>query len=260
MVEGVRLGTIDLALTGNPYFTSFLPQLNVLDLPYLFQDDKQVFAALDGDVGKELMSSMDPSGIHGLAFWEIGFRDITNNVRPIVEPADVKGLKIRTTPNPAHVLAFKTLGANPTPMAFPELYSALQTGTIDGQENPINHILASRFNEVQRYMSLTHHAYTAAPLVINEARWKGLTDDQRSAIETSALEAAAFERKINDDREADSLATMKKEGMQIEEHPDNAAFRAAVVDVTRKAYTDQFGDDLLKRIDALKTSEAATAN
>lgn len=250
MLEGARLGTIDIVTTGNPYFTASLPQLNVLDLPFLFQSDAHAFAVLDGEVGQELMLSMTDAGLQGLAFWELGFRNLTNSVRPISEPADLEGLKIRTTPNPAHVLAFETLGANPTPMPFAEVYSALQTGTIDGQENPVNHIYANKLHEVQEYLSLTAHAYTTSPLVINALRWSSLSPEFQATLSEAALEAATYQREINDEEESTSLEAMKEYGMEVVEDPDRDAFRDAVSDVTRASYIDSFGGDTLDRIDA----------
>ena len=250
MLEGVRLGTIDIVTVGNPFFTASLPQLNLLDLPFLFQSDAHAFAVLDGEVGQSLMASMSDAGLQGLAFWELGFRNLTNNTRPINGPADLADLKIRTTPNPAHVLAFETLGANPTPMPFAEVYSALQTGTIDGQENPVNHIHANKLNEVQQYMSLTAHAYTTSPLVMNAGRWSGLSPEFQTALSEAAIEAASFQRGLNDEEEQTSLDAMKAEGMNVVENPDRDAFRAAVSEVTRAAYIENFGTEMLDKIDA----------
>ena len=249
MLEGARLGTIDVTTVGNPYFTGFLPELNLLDLPFLFQSDAHVFAVLDGEVGRTLMDGMQGSGLQGLAFWELGFRDLTNSVRPIETPADLEGLKLRTTPNPAHVLAFETLGANPTPMPFAEVYSALQTGTIDGQENPINHIHANNLHEVQPHLSLTHHAYTTSPLVMNAARWNALSPEHQAALEEAALEAAAHQRRLNDEEEAGSLQAMKDAGVAVVEEPDVAAFREAVAEPTRASYVEAHGSDLIDQVD-----------
>lgn len=251
MLQGARLGTIDIVLVGNPYFTAFAPQVNLLDLPFLFQSADHAYATMDGEVGQTLMSSINKSNLQGLAFWEVGFRDLTNNTRPVVEPADVEGLKLRTTPNPAHIEAFRILGANPAPMPFAEVYSALQTGTIDGQENPVNHIYTSKLHEVQKHLSLTSHAYTAAPLVMNFGRFSRLTEDQQAAVKTAALEAAAYERELNAEESATSLQAMKDAGVQVVETPNVAAFRAAVAEQTRAAYIDQFGDELLIKVDAL---------
>lgn len=251
MLEGTRLGTIDMTTTGNPYFTASLPALNLLDLPYLFRSDAHAFAVLDGEVGETLMNTMGDAGLQGLAFWELGFRNLTNNVRPVHSPADVKGLKIRTTPNSAHVLAFETLGAAPTPMPFAEVYSALQTGAIDGQENPINHIYANKLHEVQKYMSLTKHAYTTSPLVINNRRWSGLSPEFQAAMKEAALEAAAFQRLLNDEEDKAALEAMRAAGMEIDEVPDNDAFSNSVGEVTRAAYIDQFGPELVDTVSAL---------
>ncbi|MGR3821779.1 MAG: DctP family TRAP transporter solute-binding subunit [Salipiger marinus] len=254
MLEGTRLGTIDMATTGNPYFTASLPALNLLDLPFLFQSDAHAFAVLDGEVGQTLMSSMSEAGLQGIAFWELGFRNLTNNVRAVVTPEDMAGLKIRTTPNPAHVLAFETLGAQPTPMPFGEVYSALQTGAIDGQENPVNHIYANKLHEVQTFMSLTRHAYTTSPLVVNARRWSGLSPEFQTALQEAALEAATFQRQLNDEEDVAALEEMRAAGLQIEENPDTEAFRAAVSDVTRAAYVEQFGAALLDQVDAAATA------
>ena len=151
VMEGVKLGTIDMGMTGNPFFTSFSPELNVFDLPYLFRDFDHVYKVLDGPIGAEMRLHLEKHGFKVLGGLEIGFRNVTNNKRPIKTPDDLKGLKLRTTPNPAHLQAFRLLGADPVPMPFTEVYLALKTGAVDGQENPIAHIYASKFHEVQKY-------------------------------------------------------------------------------------------------------------
>ena len=250
MLEGARLGTVDITTVGNPYSTGFLPELNLLDLPFLFESDAHVFAVLDGEVGRTLMDGMQGAGLQGLAFWEPGFRDLTNSVRPIETPADLEGLKLRTTPNPAHVLAFEMLGADPTPMPFAEVYSALQTGTIDGQENPINHIHANKLHEVQPHLSLTHHAYTTSQSVMNANRWNGLSPEHQAAISEAALEAATYQRRLDDEEEAGSLQAMKDAGVQVVEEPDVEAFREAVAGPTRASYVEAHGSELIDQVDA----------
>ena len=256
-LQGVRLGTIDITVTGNPYFTSFAPQVNVLDLPFLFESPQHAYRVLDGEVGEELMDSINAVGLQGLAFWEIGFRNLTNNERPIHGPADLEGLKLRTTPNPAHIEAFTLLGANPAPMPFAELYSALQTGTVDGQENPTTHIYHSNFHEVQKYLSITEHAYTAAPLVMNQAKFDSLPEDQQEALRVAARISAAYERELNRVLETSSLEAMKAAGVEIDMEPDVDAFREIVAEKTRAMYAEKFGDDLLAKIDALAPSASA---
>ncbi len=177
ILEAVKLGAIDLVMTGNPFFSSFAPEMNVLDLPYLFRDYEHAYKVVDGPIGAELLRAVERNGMKGIGSLEIGFRNVTNSKRPVRVPDDMKGLKIRTTPNPAHLLAFRLLGANPVPMAFTEVYLALKTGTVDGQENPITLIQAMKFYEVQKYLSLTQHAYTVANVVMNAKRYAGLTPD-----------------------------------------------------------------------------------
>ncbi len=249
-LEGVRLGTIDLGMTGNPFFTRFDKKLNVLDLPYLFVDHDHVYRVVDGDIGKQLLADLDKNRMKGLAFWEIGFRHVTNSKRPIREPKDLQGLKIRTTPNPAHVEAFKLLGANPTPMAFTEVYLALETGTVDGQENPIGIIRSQRFNEVQKHLSLTGHAYTVSILAMNLDRFQKLTPAQQQAIVAAARDAAVYQRKLNREIEGKALAEMKEKGLAVVEKVDVPAFQAAVAQKTADTYVKEFGPDLVNAIRA----------
>ncbi len=247
-LEGVRLGTIDIGLAGNPFFTRFDKRLNALDLPYLFADHGHVYRVVDGPIGNKLLAGLEQNRMKGLAFWEIGFRHVTNSKRPIVTPADLQGLKIRTTPNPAHVQAFKLLGANPTPMAFTEVYLALETGTVDGQENPIGIIRSQRFNEVQKYLSLTGHAYTVSILAMNQSRFSSLDASQQQALVSAARDAAAYQRKINREVEGKALAEMKAKGLQVVEKLNLPAFQAVVAKPTADSYVKEFGSELLDAI------------
>lgn len=167
MIAGVRGGTIDIEMSGNPYFTGIEPKLNVLDLPYLFDNMTHVAKVLDGSIGRSLLNDLESKQMKGLAFWEIGFRSLANSRRPVSKAEDIKGLKLRTTPNPAHIKAFQLLGAAPQPMPFSEVYSALETKAIDGHENPPSVMLSTKMHEVQKYLSLTKHAYTALVVVMN---------------------------------------------------------------------------------------------
>lgn len=249
MLRGTRIGTQDMTVVGNPYFTSFAPELNVLDLPFLFRSHEHAYEVFDGPIGRQLLDGLEAYDLKGLALWEIGFRNITNSVRPIEQPEDLDGLKIRTTPNPAHVRAFELLGANPTPMPFPEVYPALQTGTVDGQENPVVLIWKVRLYEVQDHMSLTQHAYTAAPLVMNLGVFNQLSDEHQQVILDAALEAAKYERQLNRELEGEAMQVIKDNGVAVVEDPDRDAFRAVVADETRQMYTDKFGDEIVNAIE-----------
>lgn len=252
ILEGIRLGSIDMGLAGNPFYTRFAPQLNALDLPYLFSGYDHAYAVLDGEIGDRLLESLSRYGLEGLGFWEIGFRNVTNSVRPIETPDDLQGLKIRTTPNPAHVQAFELLGANPTPMAFTEVYLALETGTVDGQENPVGTIYAMRFFEVQNYLSLTRHAYTPSIVSINPGALEGLSPEHRDILRQAVVDAAAHQRDLNRAREGDAMAAMREAGLQVIEDLDIAPFRDIVAEAIRQNYVDEHGDDLLGAIDALQ--------
>lgn len=251
MINAVRGGQLDICLTGNPFFTGLAPKLNVLDLPFLFQDRKQVAAVLDGPVGDALRKELEPSNLKALATWEVGWRNITNNKRAIEKADDIKGLKIRTTPNPAHVRAFQLLGAIPTPMAFTELFSALENGTVDGQENPVTLILNAKFYEVQKNLSLTRHAFTTGPLVMNKPKFDGMPEAQRAALVKAAQECAVLQRKMNEDSESTSLAELKKNGMKAVENPDRESFAKIVSVEVRKEFVDKYGNDYLEQITKL---------
>jgi len=250
LVTGVRSGTIDIGATGNPFLTGISPQLNALDLPYLFDDTEQAHRVLDGPVGRGLLEELGKHQLMGLAFWEIGFRSLTNNRRPINNAEDIKGLKIRTTPNPSHLYAFELLGANPQPMPFGEVFSALESGAVDGQENPPTLLTASKMYEVQKYLSLTRHAYTALPVFMNKRRFDRLDPEQQKILLEEAVEAGRYQRELNAQNEAASIAQLKSQGMQVNEHPDIASFSKVVVEPVRKQFTDKYGDALLKAIDA----------
>ncbi|WP_340109024.1 TRAP transporter substrate-binding protein [Pikeienuella sp. HZG-20] len=252
LLEGVRLGTIDIAQTGNPFYTRFAPKLNVLDLPYIFESYEHAYKVVDGDIGDGLLKELEQNRMKGLAFWEIGFRNITNSKRAIRTPDDLKGLKIRTTPNPAHVQAFEIWGASPTPMAFTEVYLALETGTVDGQENPVNIIRSNRFQEVQSHMSMTGHAYTVSVVSMNLARFKSLTADQQNALVVAAREAAHYQRELNRAQDADGLAEIRAAGVEVLEDIDIAPFRDAVFDTVSQTYIDEHGDEIVKAIGAAR--------
>lgn len=252
ILEGVRLGSIDIGLTGNPFFTQFAPRLNVMDLPYLFRDAEHAHKVMDGPIGEELLKDLERNRMKGIAFWEIGFRHVTNSKLAIKAPDDLKGLKIRTTPNKAHLEAFKIWGANPVPMAFTELYLALQTGTVDAQENPINNIFANRMYEVQKHLSLTGHAYTASIAAMSLVKFNQLPADQQKMVLDAAREAGRFQRDLNARQEGENLAKIKAAGLQVLEKVDAEPFRKAVYEPVAKTYTDQHGREIVDRILAVK--------
>ena len=250
MIAGVRGGTIDIEMSGNPYFTGIEPKLNVLDLPYLFDNMTHVAKVLDGSVGRSLLNELETRQMKGLAFWEIGFRSLANSRRPVNKAEDIKGLKLRTTPNQAHIKAFQLLGAAPQPMPFAEVYSALETKAIDGHENPPSVMLSTKMFEVQKYLSLTKHAYTASIVVMNKARFDSLKPEYQQIILQEATNGAILQRDLNAKGESAALAELRKNGMQIVETSDVVGIKAIVAEETRKMFIEKNGDELLKAIDA----------
>ena len=246
-LNGTRTGAIDIVVVGNPYYTAFAPELNVLDLPFLFEDEAHAYKVMDGEIGRELLDSLESSNLIGLACYEIGFRDLTNNRNPIKTVTDLAGLKLRTTPNPAHISAFRSWGASPTPMPFKEVYFSLKTGVIDGQENPVHHIHANNLQEVQQYLSLTRHAYTCAPMAMNLDRYKSMDTAMRQVLVQAAVEGAQYERQMNEKKNEESLQALENAGMIVEENPDTDGFRNGVEDAWQ-GYIDLFGDRILEGI------------
>lgn len=252
-IGAVRGGSLDICLTGNPFFTGLAPKLNVLDLPFLFESRKHAAVVMDGPIGEGLRKELEGSNLKALATWEIGWRNLTNNRRPVKTAADMRGLKIRTTPNPAHVQAFRLLGAVPTPMAFTELFTALETGTVDGQENPVTLILNAKFFEIQKHLSLTRHAFTTGPVVMNKAKFDAMPADAQKILLQVAVECAGVQRQMNEDTEGSSLAELKKAGMQAVETPDRDSFVKAIGNEVEKEFVGKYGSDVL---DAIKKAAA----
>ena len=252
MIQGVRLGTIDLGMAGNPWLTGFNPVQNVLDIPFIFDDSDHVYRVLDGEVGDAIRESLEGHGLRTLAFWEIGFRNVINSERPVNSIEDLKGLKIRTTGNKAHIKAFELLGANPQPMPFGEVYLALQTHVIDGTEHPVTEVHAMKFNEVTDHLSLTMHAYTALPVFMNLSRWNALSDDARQAMAAAAEEATAFQRDLIAREAAARLDDLKAAGMNVVEDIDRDAMRNAVYDAVKSAYETEFGTEMTSAIESAR--------
>jgi TRAP-type transport system periplasmic protein len=250
LVEGLQLGTVDLVVTSTGPVGGFVPKMFVVDLPFLFESREHAYKVLDGPIGKDLLGALTAKGIKGLAFWENGFRNITNSQRPIEKPEDLKGIKIRTMENKIHLASFRTWGASPTPMAFPEVYTALQQKTIDAQENPIAIIYTAKFFEVQKHLSLTGHFYSPALLLMADKAYNGLPKDIQKIFDDTALECATYERNLLRDTEQKQIDELKAKGMQVIT-PSKKPFQDASESVY-KEFETQFGKDLLDKIRATK--------
>jgi len=246
MIEGLQMGTLDMALVSTAPLAGFSNKFLVFDLPFIFQNREQAYKTLDGPIGTEILDTLKDQGIIGLDYWENGFRNVTNSSHPIVHPQDMKGLKIRTMENKIHMASFETIGADPTPMAFGELFTALQQKTVDAQENPIPIIWTSKFYEVQKYMSLTGHFYAAAPLLVSKTVWDKLTPEYQKAIQDSAVEARDYERSLIQQGDEELQAKLKAQGMQITEV--NKAEWLKAMQPVYKQFESEIGADVIAKV------------
>lgn len=247
LIEGLQIGTVDLVLTSSGPLGNFVPQTYVFDLPFLFKDYTQARCVLDGDVGDDVLDMISEHGVKALALSEAGFRNVTNNVRPLKESDDFSELKVRTMENKIHMATFQAVGAHPTPMAFPELFTALQQGTVDGQENPITVIVSARFSEVQKFLSMTRHSYTSGALLVSNDLYSSLSDEEKSWFDAAAKASVAATRENISKMEEEGLALLQTQGMQINDDIDYAALRVKAEPVYQKFIKD-YGSDLLDRI------------
>lgn len=247
VVEGLQLGTVQLTVTSTGPLGGFVPEMNVLDLPFLFRDAPHAYKVLDGEIGRGLLDKFEAVGIKGLAFWENGFRHITTSKTAVERPADLKGLKIRVMENRVHQAAFRQLGADATPMAWGEVFTSLQQGLLDAQENPIPIVSTFKLYEVQRYLSLTGHVYSPAPVLVSKQVWDRMPPDIQRILLDTAMEVARVQRQINRGQEDKQLAELRAKGMTVIERPDRSAFREAMKPVFEQ-FQGQFGKDLVRRI------------
>lgn len=252
LIEGLQIGSVDMAMTSTGPLGNFVPEVYALDLPFLFRDYAHARAVLDGEIGQELLGKVNENNLVGLAWAENGFRHVTNSQRPVNTPADLAGLKLRTMENRVHMAAFTGMGAAPTPMAFPEVFGALQQGVVDGQENPVTVITASKFWEVQKYVTLTGHVYSPAIILASPALWDGLSDEQKGWFMEAAKAGVAANRAEVNRLEESGVAIMRENGMEVITEIDKAPFAALAEKTAYSVYTDQYGTEMIDRIKAVK--------
>lgn len=243
--ESVQMGTIQIALPATSALAGFDKRFQVLDLPFLFTTREAAFEALDGELGEKLNSLLPAKGFIGLGYYENGFRHVTNNKKPIHSPADLVGMKLRTMENPMHISFFKKLGANPTPMSFGELYTALQQGTVDGQENPATLIYETKFFEVQKNLSTTGHVFSVTMLLGSKKFMDNLPDDLRQIVLDAARAFVAEHRRVMPASEVENMKLLQEKGMQINELTPEE--KHAFVEATASTY-DEFEPVLSKEI------------
>jgi len=215
MAEALQAGLQEIAITNSSIMVGNVKELGVIDFPFMFNDEKHAHQVLDGPFGRKLLDGLTPQGLIGLTFWENGFRSVTNSKHPIETADDLKGLKIRTIQNPVHIEVFKSLGANPTPMPWPEVFPALESHAIDGQENPVTIVASSSLNEVQKYMSFTKHLYSPMLFMVSQKFWDQLSDAEKKVFQEAAVEAGAYQRDLNLKSSEALTEELKAKGMQF---------------------------------------------
>ncbi len=235
--SALRGGTQEILSTSTASLTGIVKEFGLLDFPFNVQTPQQSDALVDGPFGTALLNKLLEKDLVGLVYWDLGFRQVTNSKRPITKLEDLNGLKLRVIPNPVFVETFKALGANPVPMAFAEVYGALESHAIDGQENPISVVTSAKLYEVQKYISATNHAYTTPIVLVSKKFWDKLSPAEQKIMRDAAIESRAYNRKINREQNEQGVAELKAKGMQQNALP--AAELARMRDAT-KAVTDKF--------------------
>src|SRR5574343_364779 len=253
-IEAVQLGTQELATTSTGPVPNFVPEARILDIPFLFRDKAHARHVLDGAIGQEMLGKFESKGFKALAWGENGVRHMTNSKRPVNAPEDLKGLKMRTMENPVHVAAYKSLGIVTTPMAFPEVFTALQQGTVDGQENPLSVIMAANFDQVQKHLTLTGHVYSPVVILMNKGAFDKLSAADKQIFLDAAKEAVKANRARVDKDDANGVAELRRKGMNIVENVDKTKF-IATMGPAMAEFEKQFGKANLDRIRNFRSEE-----
>jgi tripartite ATP-independent transporter DctP family solute receptor len=250
MLEGLRLGTLELHVPSS-VLHSLEPLFGLFDLPFLIEDREQMARIAEGPLGETLREKLLPHGLVLLGFWENGFRMITNNVRPIEKPGDLKGIKIRTPKDPERLKLFRAFGANPTSMSFQEVFSALKQGVVDGQENPLAQIVPSRFYEVQKFLSLSRHVYSPAYPLMSQRYFDSLPEDLRAAVREVAREVGRYHRNLGAEEDQRYLDFLRDK-LQVSEI-DRAAFEAAAAPLYQE-FRARFGGEILETVQSYRSN------
>ncbi|HZQ59780.1 MAG TPA: TRAP transporter substrate-binding protein [Casimicrobiaceae bacterium] len=247
VLSAVQGGTIDMTSMNSGILQSQVKEFAIVDMPFLFNNPKEVDAVMDGPLGKELADKLPAKGLVNLAYYDLGFRNVTDSRRPIKAADDIAGLKIRVIQSPIYIDTFNALGANAVPMPFPEVYTALEQKTIDGQENPFTVILANKFQEVQKYLGVTRHIYNPQSFLMSKKSWDNLNKDEQGLIMSAAQESAVYQRQVSRDAQDKALAELKKT-MEVSELPpaELAKIRAKLKPVVDK-YSAQVGTEFAQR-------------
>ncbi|MDO5622944.1 MAG: TRAP transporter substrate-binding protein [Paracoccus sp. (in: a-proteobacteria)] len=236
IIEQTQMGLVHIAIPPTGNLANFNEKMYLFDLPFLMADMDAVMRVHDGEVGAELLATLEPNGLHGIAMWGAGFRHMTNNIRPINGPDDLRGIKMRTLQAPTILATYRAYGANPTAMAYTEVYNGLQQGVVEGQENPFANIYSMRFYEVQQYMTLTGHTYHSYAAIMNKAAWDGLPEDLQQIVEEAMIVGRDAAREFT---AQDEVRILEEIGGQIEIQELSPEGRAAFIERSQPIY-DEF--------------------
>ncbi len=258
-LQGVQAGTQEFYIGTLAPLSTRIKEVQVWDLPFLFANTKEVYALLDGASSKKIFQKLEGSGLRGLMWTGMGFRNLSNSKRPVTKLDDISGLKLRVMANPVALETWKTLGANAVPMAFAEVFTALEIKAIDGQENPLLHMWANKMQEVQKYISLTNHVYTPVALVVSSKFWDKLSDADKAGVQKAADEARLYQRQLLDEGDKDVIKKFRDAGVQVDEVPpaELAKIRDKVKPVVGK-FVPQIGEEFFKEFQA-EIEKAAAA-
>jgi len=246
-LQGVQAGTQEFYIGTLAPLSTRIKEVQVWDLPFMFANTKEVYALLDGESSKKIFQKLDGTGLHGLMWTGMGFRNLSNSKRAVTKLDDISGLKIRVMANPVALETWKTIGANAVPMAFAEVFTALEIKAIDGQENPLVHMYANKMQEVQKYISLTNHVYTPMALVVSKKFWDGISDTDKSAIQKAAEEAKILQAQLLDEGDKDVIKKFGEAGVKVDSVPPAELVRIQdkVKPVVAK-FAPQIGEDFIK--------------
>src|SRR5258706_4877031 len=247
VISALQGGTIEMNVMNASLLAGNVKEMTIWDFPYLFDNAKEADALADGPVGRKLLEKLQEKGLVGLAYWDLGFREMHTKSKPINKADDFKGLKMRVIPTPIYVEFMNALGANAVPMPYTETYTALEQGAIDGMTNPLLNILDGKYNEVSKYLTLTNHMYTPQAVIVSKKFWDKLSVDEKKILQDAATEATVSQRKVAREEAAKVLVEVKNKGMTVIEFPpeEGAKMRDRAKPVLDK-YTKEVGESLVK--------------
>ena len=248
-VSALQGGTVEMTVLNAGILSAQAKEFGIYDFPFLFASPQEADAVTDGPFGKKLLDKLQAKNLVGLAYWELGFRNLTNSKKPINKAEDIAGLKIRVIQSPIYIDMFNALGANAVPMPFPELYTALEQKAVDGQENPFSTILSSKFAEVQKHLTITRHMYNPQAVIVSKKFWDSLNPADQKIMQDAMAEATAFQRNVSRSQSDVALADLKKAGMQVTEFPpaELDKLRAKVKPVVEK-HSEKVGAETVQEV------------